>query len=234
MLVALARPAAVAIAASRCERNDAATRPPTRACPEWHAEATKTQRGCVRCQLVTKNHETESTKTFLSCFSVAIVGAMVETTLVVQVQPDGVRKGSYCFVRGNVCRLDVCDILPKATANGNRRLHIKGKDVFTGKIYEDTVNVTAGFHGIDVPVVEKKTYGLMDLDAETGFLSLLTESGDCKEDVGLSLNADEATLVSQKWDTVGFDLSNRFDLRVTVLSIMGKELVVGVEHDSEA
>ena len=97
-----------------------------------------------------------------------------------KVQPDAVKKGSYCFVRGNPCKLDVCDVLPKATANGNRRLHIKGPNVFTGKTYEDTLNLTAGFHGIDVPVTTKTTYSLMDVDSDTGFLSLLTQSGEVR------------------------------------------------------
>ncbi len=163
---------------------------------------------------------------------------MAEEELVLKVQPDAVKKGSYCFVRGNPCKLDVCDVLPKATANGNRRLHIKGPNVFTGKTYEDTLNLTAGFHGIDVPVTTKTTYSLMDVDSDTGFLSLLTESGEVKEDVGLSLNSEEPAPGIEKWDPVGTELMTRFDdgegLRVTVLSIMGKELVIGIEHDPDA
>ena len=104
----------------------------------------------------------------------------------------GGEEGRYCFIRGNPCRLEVCEVLPKATANGNKRLHLKGPHVFTGKSYEDTLNLTAGFHGIDVPVTVKAQYSLLDADPDTGFLSLLTDSGDCKEDVGLARGEDGA------------------------------------------
>ena len=129
-------------------------------------------------------------------------------------------------------------MLPKATANGNRRLHIKGPNVFTGKLYEDTLNLTAGFHGIDVPVTSKRAYALMDLDRETGFLSLLTDTGDCKEDVGLTRSPLADQPGGDSFDEVGMTISRRFDegdaLRVVVLSVMGKELVVGVETDTDA
>ena len=162
---------------------------------------------------------------------------MAEEELVLKVQPDAVKKGSYCFVRGNPCKLDVCEVLPKATANGNKRLHIKGPNIFTGKMYEDTINLTAGFHGIDVPVTTKRDYSLMDLDRETGFLSLLTETGDCKEDVGLTRGPLADQPGGEAFDDIGMEIRGRFDdgdaLRVVVLSVMGKELVVGVETDND-
>ena len=83
---------------------------------------------------------------------------MAEEELIVKAPPEAVKKGGYCIIRGNPCRLDVCEVLPKATANGNKRLHLKGPHVFTGKSYEDTLNLTAGFHGIDVPVTVKAQY----------------------------------------------------------------------------
>ena len=158
---------------------------------------------------------------------------------IVKVQPDAVKKGGYCFVRGNPCKLDVCEILSKATANGNKRLHVKGKDVFTRKTYEDTVNLTAGFHGIDVPVTSKRAFSLMDVDVETGFLSLLTDAGDCKEDVGLSRAGEDATNngAHNAFDEIGAEVVRRFEaddaLRVTVLSLLGKDVVIGVDAEAE-
>ena len=106
------------------------------------------------------------------------------------------------------------------------------------KLYEDTLNLTAGFHGIDVPVTSKRAYSLMDLDRETGFLSLLTETGDCKEDVGLTRSPLADQPGGEPFDEVGMAISRRFDegdaLRVVVLSVMGKELVVGAEADNDA
>ena len=110
---------------------------------------------------------------------------MAEDEQIIKAPPEAVKKGGYCMIRGMPCKLEICEVLPKATANGNKRLHIRGPNVFTGKHYEDTLNLTAGFHGIDVPVTVKAQYSIMDVDSDTGFLSLLTDSGDCREDVGL-------------------------------------------------
>ena len=118
-------------------------------------------------------------------------------------------------------------------------LHVKGKDVFTRKTYEDTVNLTAGFHGIDVPVTSKRAFSLMDVDVETGFLSLLTDAGDCKEDVGLSRAGEDATNngAHNAFDEIGAEVVRRFEagdaLRVTVLSLLGKDVVIGVDAEAE-
>uniref|UniRef100_A0A7S0SPD9 Translation initiation factor 5A C-terminal domain-containing protein n=1 Tax=Mantoniella antarctica TaxID=81844 RepID=A0A7S0SPD9_9CHLO len=149
---------------------------------------------------------------------------------VVRVAPDALRKGGYAFIRGNPCRVAELEHLAKATANGNKRLRLRGPHVFTGKVYEDTLNLTAGFHGIDVPLTSKAAYGLLDCDADTGFLSLLTDSGDCKEDVGLVRNAEDGM-----FDEMGAEVLRRFQageaLRLMVLSLLGKEVVVGVDVD---
>ena len=164
----------------------------------------------------------------------SLVGArgMAEEEQIVKAPPEAVKKGGYCFIRGNPCRLEVCEVLPKATANGNKRLHLKGPHVFTGKSYEDTLNLTAGFHGIDVPVTVKAQYSLLDADPDTGFLSLLTDSGDCKEDVGLARGEDGA------FDDLGKEVIRRFEageaLRLTVLSLMGKDVVIACDADAGA
>lgn len=164
----------------------------------------------------------------------SLVGArgMAEEEQIVKAPPEAVKKGGYCFIRGNPCRLEVCEVLPKATANGNKRLHLKGPHVFTGKSYEDTLNLTAGFHGIDVPVTVKAQYSLLDADPDTGFLSLLTDSGDCKEDVGLARGEDGAL------DDLGKEVIRRFEageaLRLTVLSLMGKDVVIACDADAGA
>jgi translation initiation factor 5A len=104
--------------------------------------------------------------------------------------------------------------------------------VFTGKKYDDTLNLTAGFHGIDAPVTRKATYALMDVDAGTGFLSLLTDGGSTKEDAALGRAEDGS------YDEVGSEIVRRFGegeaLKVSVLTIMGKDLVVEVAKDTSA
>jgi len=157
---------------------------------------------------------------------------MAEDEQIIKAPPEAVKKGGYCMIRGMPCKLEICEVLPKATANGNKRLHIRGPNVFTGKPYEDTLNLTAGFHGIDVPVTVKAQYSLMDIDSDTGFLSLLTDSGDCKEDVGLVKNEDGS------FDELGQEVISKFEageaLKLTVLSILGKDVVIACDVDTGA
>ena len=157
---------------------------------------------------------------------------MAEDEQIIKAPPEAVKKGGYCMIRGMPCKLEICEVLPKATANGNKRLHIRGPNVFTGKPYEDTRNLTAGFHGTDVPVTIKAQYSLMDVDSDTGFLSLLTDSGDCKEDVGLVKNEDGS------FDELGQEVISKFEageaLKLTVLSILGKDVVIACDVDTGA
>lgn len=94
------------------------------------------------------------------------------------------------------------------------------------------MNLTAGFHGIDIPVTSKEQFTLCDCDADTGFLSLLTQGGDCKEDVSLVRGEDGA------FDEMGKEVLRRFEdgeaLTLTVLSLLGRDVVVGCEGDTSA
>jgi translation initiation factor 5A len=152
--------------------------------------------------------------------------------LTTKVQADALKKPGFAMIQGMPCRIVEINHKPKATANGNKRLHLVGHHIDTGKKYEDTLNLSAGFHGIDVPVTSKVTYTLLDVDSSTGFLSLLTESGDTKEDVGLCKGED-----GKGFDEVGQGLLERFEagesLKVHVLSIMGKDIVDGVVRDTD-
>ena len=64
--------------------------------------------------------------------------------LVVKVPPEAVKKPGFCMIQGNPCKITELTNLPKATANGNKRLRLVGNHIFTGKKYEDTLNLTAG------------------------------------------------------------------------------------------
>ena len=184
--------------------------------------------------------------------------AMADDDRVTKVPPDAIKKPGFAIIQGMPCRIAEVTHKPKATANGNKRLFLAGTHIFTGKKYEDTLNLTAGaspalrtaavgsavptivirepfttgFHGIDVPVMSKATFALMDVDASSGFLSLLTDGGDTKEDVALSRAEDGVA-----FDALGAEVVQRFEagesLKITVLSIMGKELVDGVSRDTD-
>mmetsp|Transcript_93583 Transcript_93583/g.166497 ORF Transcript_93583/g.166497 Transcript_93583/m.166497 type:complete len:158 (+) Transcript_93583:54-527(+) len=155
---------------------------------------------------------------------------MVSDDLIVKLQPDQLTKPGYAMIQNMPCKLTEIKHMPKATANGNKRVHLVGLHVFTGKKYEDTINCTAGFHGIDCPVTSKASYTLLDVDQSTGFLSLLADSGDTKEDASLNRSDDGS------FDEIGDELVKFFEageaVKVTVLSIMGKDIVIEVTKDA--
>ena len=150
--------------------------------------------------------------------------------LTTKVQPEELKKSGYAMIRDQPCKLIEVNHLPKATANGNKRVQLIGLHIFTGKKYEDTINCSAGFHGIEVPITSKTSYTLLDVDASTGFLSLLTDSNETKEDAALSRAEDG------EFDSVGVECVQRFDegeaLKVMVLTIMGKDIVIEVSKDT--
>ena len=168
-----------------------------------------------------------------ACTQLALYQHRMSDDEIVKVQPEELRKGGYCMIRGQPCRITELEHVSKATANGNKKLHIVGLQVFTAKKYEDTINLTAGFHGIDAPVSAKAQYSLLDVDLSTGFLSLLTDGGETKEDAALG-RADDG----KAFDDIGADIVRRFEadepLTVTVLTIMGKDIVVDVSKDTSA
>jgi translation elongation factor P/translation initiation factor 5A/urease beta subunit len=191
---------------------------------------------------------------------------------------DEMKKGGWCMIKGNPCK--VTDITAKVKGTGasaNDRVVITGTHYLTGKQSTDTVNLTNAHDGLEVPITSKKKYTLLDVDADSGFLSLLTDDGDTKTRTarrrGTTLvrsrskhcttSVDTPILVGRQVSmprvavlvslshprmrrldtrsrqlTTGADVIKRFDegeaLNVTVLSIMGKDMVVGVETDHSA
>lgn len=115
---------------------------------------------------------------------------------------DEMKKGGWCMIKGNPCK--VTDITAKVKGTGasaNDRVVITGTHYLTGKQSTDTVNLTNAHDGLEVPITSKKKYTLLDVDADSGFLSLLTDDGDTKEDASLSKKEDEDG--EETWDDVG-------------------------------
>ena len=126
--------------------------------------------------------------------------------LVTRVQADALKKPGFAIIQDVPCRIAEINHKPKATANGNKRLHLVGTHIHTGKKYEDTLNLSAGFHGVPVPVTSKATFALCDVDSRTGFISLLTDDGETKEDVSLTRAEDGAA-----FDALGAEVLARFE-----------------------
>ncbi|KAG0612810.1 hypothetical protein M758_6G053900 [Ceratodon purpureus] len=124
-------------------------------------------------------------------------------------QAGTIRKGAHLVIKGRPCK--VVDVSTSKTGkHGHAKCHFVAIDIFTGKKLEDIVPSS---HNCDVPEVVRTDYQLIDI-SEDGFTSLLTDSGDTKDD--LRLPTDDALLKQLK---EGF--TDGKDLVVTVMSVMG-------------
>eukprot|EP00392_Amoebophrya_sp_AT5.2_P005459 g5468.t1 len=127
---------------------------------------------------------------------------------ILTVSASTLKKPGYVMIKGQPCKIVELNQKPKATVKGNDRLHVVGTHVFTGKKYEDTLNLTAGFASqVQVPAVTKDEYTVMDIDASSGIVSVLTASGDVKDDLNLPKSAENPNVL----DEIGELLAKKFE-----------------------
>ncbi|KNA20867.1 hypothetical protein SOVF_048500 [Spinacia oleracea] len=128
-------------------------------------------------------------------------------------QAGTIRKNGYINIKNRPCK--VVEVSTSKTGkHGHAKCNFVGIDIFTGKKLEDIVPSS---HNCDVPHVTRTDYQLLDI-TEDGFVSLLTDNGDTKDD--LKLPTDE---VLNKQIKDGF--AEGKDLIVSVMSAMGEEQI---------
>uniref|UniRef100_A0A0D6R8J6 Eukaryotic translation initiation factor 5A n=1 Tax=Araucaria cunninghamii TaxID=56994 RepID=A0A0D6R8J6_ARACU len=132
-------------------------------------------------------------------------------------QAGTIRKNSYIVIKGRPCK--VVEVSTSKTGkHGHAKCHFVGIDIFTGKKLEDIVPSS---HNCDVPEVVRTDYQLIDI-SEDGFVSLLTESGETKDDLRLPIDEPLHTQIKD-----GF--AEGKDLIMAVMSAMGEEQICAVK-----
>ncbi|XP_036377353.1 eukaryotic translation initiation factor 5A-1-like [Megalops cyprinoides] len=130
-------------------------------------------------------------------------------------QCSALRKNGHVLLKGRPCRI-VEMSTSKTGKHGHAKVHLVGIDIFTGKKYEDICPST---HNMDVPNVKKTELQLIGITE--GYLSLLTDSGEVRDDLRLP----EGDL--------GKEIESRFstgeDVMVSMLSAMEEEAVVAIK-----
>jgi translation initiation factor 5A len=108
----------------------------------------------------------------------------------------------------------------KTGKHGHAKCNFTAVDIFTNKKYEDIIPST---HTAHVPVVVRKDYDLVDI-SDDGFLTLMDEEGEMKEDLKLPDAPDNYGRELQK----AFEAANEAGkaLSVNVCSAMGHEQVM--------
>lgn len=139
-------------------------------------------------------------------------------------QAGTVRKNGFLVIKSRPCK--VADVSTSKTGkHGHAKCHFVAIDIFTGKKYED---LTPSSHNCDIPHVARQEYTLLDVN-EDGFVSLMDESGNTKDDLSLPSGTDDANKLG---DQIKADFENGKELVVTVLKAMGEEMINAVKVSS--
>lgn len=126
-------------------------------------------------------------------------------------QAGTIKKGSHVLLKGKPCK--VVDVSTSKTGkHGHAKAHFVGIDIFTGKKYEDMCPTS---HNMSVPNITRMEYTLLDI-TEDGFLSVMDDDGNNREDLKLPLDSLDLRKAFEKGD----------EIFVTVIGAMEQEIVV--------
>jgi len=136
-------------------------------------------------------------------------------------QAGTIRKNGFMVFKGRPCK--VIDVSTSKTGkHGHAKCNFVGVDIFTGKKYEE---MTPSSHNMDVPNISRTEYTLLDVNEE-GFVSLMAENGDTREDLSLPKGTDDSEKLAA---SIKEQFANGQELVVTVLKAMGEEMINSVK-----
>merc|ERR1712226_359642 len=130
-------------------------------------------------------------------------------------QCSALRKGGFVMIKGRPCKI-VDMSTSKTGKHGHAKVHMVALDIFTGKKLEE---LSPSTHNMEVPNVKRKDYQLIGL--EDGFLSLMDDSGDTRDDLKCPEDA--------VGDEIKSAIDKEQDILVTCLSACGEESVVATK-----
>merc|ERR1711933_660335 len=143
-------------------------------------------------------------------------------------QAGELRKGSHVMIKGHPCKCAEVST-SKTGKHGHAKAHIVALDIFTSKKYEDLCPTS---HNVEVPFVKRTEYQLLNVDEQTGEVSLLLEDGGTKDDLNLPtfVKTGEPTEEDTK---IVKEICTEFEagktVIVAVLGACGEEKIVGVK-----
>ncbi|KPM34079.1 hypothetical protein AK830_g12493 [Neonectria ditissima] len=164
-------------------------------------------------------------------------------SLTFPMQCSALRKNGFVVIKSRPCKI-VDMSTSKTGKHGHAKVHLVAIDIFTGKKYED---LSPSTHNMDVPNVSRREYQLVSeplprptgalpalripllksqsltraqLDiADDGFLSLMNDDGDTKDDVRMP-DGEVGEKIERLFRT------EEKDTNVVILTSMGEEAAV--------
>jgi len=144
-------------------------------------------------------------------------GADSGGALTYPMQCSALRKNGYCMMKGHPCKI-VDMSTSKTGKHGHAKVNLVGIDIFDGKKYED---MSPSTHNMEVPNVNRKEYTLIDV-TEEGFLSLMDEAGEVRDDLHCNHNRELMDEIQKKFDAGD-------EMMITVLQAMDKEVPMAIK-----
>jgi len=144
------------------------------------------------------------------------------SSLVYPLQAGALKKGGHVLLKGKPCKIIEITV-SKTGKHGHAKAAITGTDIFTGKKVEDA---TPTSHNMEVPNVERVEYMLMDIDADSGAVSVL-DGGDTKED--LNLPTDPSGNREELCEGLLKAFDDGKEVLVTVIKAMDQEKIIAFD-----
>ena len=142
-----------------------------------------------------------------------------------KVQAGTLHKGDLVMIKGHPCRV-VAFSTAKPGKHGSAKAMLTGIDIFTASKYECTFSTG---ENVDAPVTTRLEYTLINID-DDGFVSLMNDSGDIKEDLKLP-EEDWLKDVADKARAI-FEEGTK-ECIISVLSALGKEKITGCREGKD-
>ena len=142
-----------------------------------------------------------------------------------KVSAGSLKKGDLVMIKDHPCKV-VSFSTAKTGKHGSAKAMVTGIDIFSGNKYECTFSTG---DNVDAPVAKRMEYQLINIDDE-GFVTLLTDSGEIKED--LKLPEDE-WLKDVKDRVKAIFEEGKKECIVSVLGAMDQEKIIAVREGKE-
>jgi translation initiation factor 5A len=143
-------------------------------------------------------------------------------SLTFPMQCSALRKNGHVVIKGRPCKI-VDMSTSKTGKHGHAKVHLVALDIFTGKKYED---LSPSTHNMDVPNVSRREFQLLDI-SDDGFLSLMSEDGDTKDDVKMP-DGEIGDKITKLFTT------EEKDTNVIILTSMGEQAAVEAKEAPRA
>lgn len=139
-----------------------------------------------------------------------------------KIQAGCLKIGSLVMIKGHPCKV-VSFSTAKTGKHGAAKAMVTGIDIFSSNKYECTFSTG---ENVDAPVVQRKEFTLNFIDDE-GFMSLMNESGEMKEDLKLPEEEWLKDVVTKAREILD---EAKKECLVTVVSAMGQEKLISVRE----